>query len=81
MILKIFGLRFKFDFLKEGFFYYIFFFPWKSLHVNHSLDFKSREKKTGSKKKQLFHSLNRFLQKSSEKQTFPGKKKLRYLWL
>ena len=57
------------------------FFLWKSLHPTHSLDFKTGEKKNRvEKKKQHFCSLTRFLPKSGQNQTFPGKKKIRYLW-
>ena len=59
-----------------------FFFLRKSLHCTHSLKIRGRKKKTASeKKKQLFHSLTRNLSKSGEKQTFPGKKKIRFLCL
>ena len=40
-----------------------------------SFDLKSQEKKKTSKKKQLFHSFNRFYSKRWKKWSFPAKKK------
>ena len=60
-----------------------FFFPRKSLpSLTHSVEkrvfffFPAAEKK-----KRVFHTLTRFLPKNPKKQTIPGKKKKRYLWL
>ena len=52
----------------------------KNKFFTHTKSAAVKEKKTApEKKKQLFHSLTRILSKSGEKQTFPGKKKIRYL--
>ena len=72
--LRVFICFFSFPKNLEKFFV---FFSWKSLHPTHSLDFKPGKKKQGGKKKQHFYSLTRFLPKSGQNQTFPGKK-IRY---
>ena len=75
MILKIFGLRFKFDFLQDCFFlYFVFFFPGKVYtSLTHSIS--KAEKKTGPEKKNSFftHSLD-FCRKVRKNKLFRGKK-------
>ena len=77
MILKNFGLRFKFDFLQDCFFLYLVFFFFLEKFTPHSLTrFQKPEKKNmaGSKKTafSLTHSI--FAEKSG-KTNFSGKKK------
>ena len=55
----------------------VFFFSWKSSHCFRCLFIRSqitmKKKNTSGKKKQLFHSFNRFYSKRCRKWSFPGK--------
>ena len=54
----------------------LFFFFLEKFTLHSLTHFQRAEKKNSTgKKKHHFHSLTRFLPKSSQKQTFPGKKK------
>ena len=61
-----------------------FFFSSEKFTFTHSLDWKTCFFFSGyrkKKKKRVFHSFTRFSPKNPKKQTIPGKKKIRYLWL
>ena len=75
IILKIFGLRFKFDFCKTVFVHILFFFPGKVYtSLTHSISKAGEKKQPRKKKKTIFTHSHNFFKKVTKIKLFREKK-------